>query len=107
MSPIPTLPDTQITLQLTDDGAYSGQAGCNTYSGTYRLGEGNVLLFDPPVTTRQYCEQPEGVMEQEDAYLSLLPKVNAFEIDPTGQQLTLRTEDKWQLVFEQLLTINP
>ena len=107
MSPIPTLPDTQITLQLTDDGAYSGQAGCNTYSGTYRLSEGNVLLFDPPVTTRQYCKQPEGVMEQEEAYLSLLPKVNAFEIDPTGQQLTLRTENKWQLVFEQLLTINP
>ncbi len=107
MSPIPTLPDTQITLQLTSEGSYSGRAGCNAYSGSYRLGEENALQFEIPIATKQYCEQPAGVMEQENAYLNLLPKVIAFEIHEKGRQLILRTEDKWQLVFQPTLTTNP
>ncbi len=107
MAPISTLPGTQITLIFREDGTYQGSAGCNTYNGTYNLGENNVIQLSAPIATKQICQDPQGIMEQEAEYLSLLPKVVNYQVDPSGQTLVLLTNDHWQLNFQQLMTTNP
>ena len=101
-APIPTLPGAQITILFKEDGAYTGSAGCNTYNGTYTVASGGVLTLAPPVATKQVCGEPEGVMEQEADFLSLLPKVVQYSVDETGQALKLITSDNWVMGFQQL-----
>ncbi len=102
MAPVPVLEGTQITLQWGEDGRYQGQSGCNIYQGTYHLGEEGALTMETPGVTRQQCASPEGIMDQEATYLSLLPRVTKYQLDPSGQQLLLFTEDHWQLTFQRL-----
>ncbi len=102
MAPTPVLEGTQITLQWGADGVYQGQSGCNIYRGTYHLGAEGALTMDIPGVTRRQCASPEGIMDQEATYLSLLPRVVGYELDSSGQQLILRTEDHWQLTFQHL-----
>ena len=106
MAPIATLPGTEITMLFAADGAYSGSAGCNVYQGTYTLAAEGGLVLDPPIATKQLCETPEGVMEQEAAYLGLLPAVIRYEVDD-ADQLILYASDQWQLVYQQLAAVLP
>ncbi len=95
-----------ITILFAADGSYSGSAGCNVYQGTYTLAPEGGLELSPPAATKQLCGTPEGVMEQETAYLNLLPGVTRYEVNDAGQ-LILYTSDKWQLVYQQLATVHP
>lgn len=81
---------TEITATLTDDGSLSGSAGCNTYKATYTSTEGAIEI-GPPAATRKTCAAPAGVMEQEAAYLAVLPTAVGFEVD--GPSLALLNAD--------------
>jgi heat shock protein HslJ len=81
--------DTAITAVFGEDGSLTGSAGCNNYMTTYTL-DGKNITIQPPASTRKMCPG-EGIMEQEAAYLSLLPTVATYNIQ--GQQLELRTAD--------------
>ncbi len=89
------LSGTSITLRL-EDGQLQGSAGCNNYIATYTPQDG-ALTISPPGSTRQYCAEPAGVMEQETLYLNALANVVAWQID--AGQLTLSTADGQQLVL--------
>ena len=102
MAPIETIPGTQITILFKEDGTYTGLAGCNTYNGTYTVATGGGLVLTPPVATKQLCDSPEGIMEQEADYLTLLSTVTRYEVDESGQRLVLYASDKWELVYQQL-----
>jgi heat shock protein HslJ len=86
---------TEITL-LLEEGNVGGTAGCNSYTGSYTR-QDDTLAFGPLATTRMYCQDPDGVMDQEAQYLDLLGNVTTFELD--GAQLTLRAADGSGLVF--------
>lgn len=86
---------TTITLQL-EAGRMTGSAGCNNYGGSYTL-EGGELTVNELVWTEMACMDPEGVMEQEQRYLSILNNATRLELE--GGQLTLRTPDGRGLVF--------
>jgi heat shock protein HslJ len=73
-----TLLDTEITAEFMD-GTVSGSAGCNNYHASYEL-DGNHISFGPAATTRMFCAEPEGVMEQENQYLAALQSVATYEI---------------------------
>ena len=64
------LDGTEISLNFekTD---LNGNAGCNNYFAGYTV-KGNHIAVDPPGSTMMFCEAPEGVMEQEAAYLAAL-----------------------------------
>ncbi len=64
-----------ITLRLEDNSA-SGNSGCNTYSGTFRLTSRQGIEFGPLAGTRMACA-PEA-MEQEQRYLSILRSVTGY-----------------------------
>jgi heat shock protein HslJ len=80
--------DSIITFEMAEDGTISGNAGCNTYSTTAILDESSqsLITIAPPVFTEMLCFD-EGIMEQEFAYLALLPTAYSFDFD--GRHLKL------------------
>ena len=77
---------TQITALFTKQGILSGNAGCNNYNAAYTV-DGNTLRVDPAASTRINCTAPEGIMEQEQRYLSALESVAAYRIDGATLEL--------------------
>jgi heat shock protein HslJ len=59
----------QTTLEINDDGTYSGFAGCNSYTGIFNL-KGNVITFGPAGATRKMCVP--AVMDQEAKFFDAL-----------------------------------
>ncbi|MBE9475206.1 MAG: META domain-containing protein, partial [Chloroflexi bacterium] len=74
-----TLAGTEITAYFNQDGSLSGSAGCNNYSGTYQV-DGDMIEVELGPLTMMFCEQPEGVMDQETAYLKALESVTSYRI---------------------------
>lgn len=68
---------TSITASFADE-MISGFAGCNNYSGTLTP-EGDHFTVSGIVTTRMFCAEPAGVMEQEQAYLAGLETVSGYQ----------------------------
>jgi len=67
-----------ITLSFAD-GKAVGNAGCNRYFTSYEVKDDAMTFGEPIGRTMMAC--PDPVMEQEDAYLALLPKVATFKLD--------------------------
>ena len=71
----------EITLFLSG-GEVVGNAGCNSYFGSYEL-DGDALTFPNPFgVTLRLCE--DAVMAIEDAYLPLLQETATFAFDDEG-----------------------
>lgn len=80
---------TQITAVFAEDGKLTGSAGCNNYMTTFTV-DGESITIQPPASTRKMCPG-EGIMEQESAYLNMLPQVASYRL--SGHKLELRTAD--------------
>jgi heat shock protein HslJ len=65
------LEDSRITLNLGEEG-FDGVAGCNNYGGEYSAADGGILLTSDIFHTEMDCGSPEGIMEQETAYIQAL-----------------------------------
>ena len=81
---------TTITANFGADGNLTGNAGCNDYNGSYTV-KGDQITIGPLASTRKFCNDPEGVMDQEARYLSALGTAATYRID--GNSLELRTKD--------------
>ena len=82
------LPGTTITLEFSGD-QVSGSAGCNHYGGGYRAREDSLSVSDL-FWTEMGCLEPEGIMEQEQAYLATLGAAAKYQI--TDGKLEIRDE---------------
>jgi heat shock protein HslJ len=71
--------DTQITLRF-GEGSLEGSAGCNTYGGSYAATEDSLRLSDL-YWTEMGCLEPEGILDQEMAYLTALNTVDSYRVD--------------------------
>jgi heat shock protein HslJ len=78
---------TEITAYFGEDGQLTGNAGCNNYSAAYEI-DGDQITIGPAITTRMACGEPEGVMEQEMAYLAALDMASSYQFED-GQRLIL------------------
>lgn len=87
---VSVLNGTQITAVFGDDGNLSGSAGCNNYMASYTV-DGNAITIGQAASTMMMCADPEGVMEQESAYLTALSTAATYQIQ--GDRLELRTAD--------------
>lgn len=77
-----------LSLAFDANGRLSGSGGCNRFTGSYRA-DGKSLSIGPLAATRKACAQPEGVMQQEAAYLRALE--SAATAQREGDRLELRT----------------
>jgi len=78
--------DGTVLTALFENGTVGGSAGCNSYNAAYQT-NGDSITVGPAASTLIFCEQPEGTMEQEATYLSLLQSADRFNVD--GDILTL------------------
>jgi heat shock protein HslJ len=81
---------TTLTAEFGKDGTLSGNGGCNSYSGPYKV-SGNQITIGPLASTKMACGDPAGVMDQEAQYLAALQSAAAYQIE--GAVLELRTKD--------------
>ncbi len=81
---------TSLTLEFGADGRVTGSAGCNRYTGTYAATGADVAIGGV-AATRRLCGTPDGVMEQEDAFLKALGMGTRARVD--GPRLELRNAE--------------
>jgi heat shock protein HslJ len=86
---ISVLEGSEITAAFNDEGQVSGMAGCNNYSGAYQDDGGEISIELGPLTM-MFCEQPEGVMDQETAYLQALDSATSYHI--LGDELVMQND---------------
>ena len=96
--------DTEITATFNSaEGEVSGSAGCNTYFARYEVGDNELAIFEMAYT-EMACVSPEGVMEQEQEFLTILTGAHSFQADDTtltifcsgGRQLYFTTATRTQ-----------
>ncbi|MGD8466818.1 MAG: META domain-containing protein, partial [Anaerolineae bacterium] len=78
---------TEITAQFGEEGQVAGSAGCNGYSASYEV-RGNQLTVGLAASTMMMCPAPDGIMDQESAYLTALQSIAGYEIE--GRTLVLK-----------------
>lgn len=71
------IPGTQITADFAD-GKVTGSAGCNNYSGTLTPAN-DYFTVTGIATTRKFCSEPAGIMDQESAYLAALGNITSYQ----------------------------
>ena len=74
------LPGTQLTARFETNGDLSGSAGCNDYSGGFTAYDQALRISGPLTSGLAFCETPAGIMEQEQAFLSLIQSAATFQI---------------------------
>ena len=97
----PVIEDSAITLMIGDDW-FDGINGCNSYRGQSRdgtpvVGADGVFKIPPGATvTQMLCLEPEGVMDQADAYMSAFMQGKRFRItDDRLRSSTVATRPSW------------
>lgn len=86
----PIIPGTLIDARFTVNadgqaGRMSGSAGCNTYNAAFTQEIG----VETSLSSSMICFTPEGVMDQENSYLSSLSRAYGYWL--TGNQLVVNT----------------
>lgn len=79
-----------------EDGTVAGSSGCNNYFADYAV-DGDAIEVGPAGSTLMFCESPEGTMDQEQTYLSLLQTADSFDV--SGDTLTLSADGTTVLVY--------
>jgi heat shock protein HslJ len=68
----------QITLSF-GEASIEGSGGCNTYGGSYTASKDSLHLSDV-YWAEMACMEPEGVMEQEQAYFQALHAAASYRV---------------------------
>jgi len=79
-------PTVETTLDLAE-GRATGNAGVNTFNGSYEAEDGKIS-FGPLATTKKTGE--ENAMRQEQRFLEALDDVENFEYDSEDDELELK-----------------
>ncbi len=78
----PLVSGTTITAEfLPQPGPWmiEGSASCNSYQAIYER-DGSEMRIVEILVTEMYCEEPAGIMEQEQSYLETLMDVTHYRI---------------------------
>ena len=86
-----------LTLSFHTDGI-SGTTGCNSYGAEAAVGDGSITIdAETYFYTELGCYDSDGVMEQEEWYLDVLPRVTRYGV--YGDYLVLQTNGDVFLLF--------
>ena len=86
-----------LTLSFHTDGI-SGSTGCNSYGAEAAVGDGSITIdAETYFYTELGCYDSDGVMEQEERYLDVLPRVTRYGV--YGDYLVLQTNGDVFLLF--------
>lgn len=80
--------DTGLTVNFDQEGKVSGSAGCNQYFASYQT-KGQSITISQAGMTEMYCNNPQGIMDQESQFLAALQTAATYRVD--GNSLEFRT----------------
>lgn len=90
----------ELTAIFGDDGQLSGTAGCNNYFAAYEADAATgTITIGQSGSAMMACEEPEGIMAQEQAFLAALATAATYRVQ--GNTLELRTADDALAVMMQ------
>ncbi|HRQ36671.1 MAG TPA: transporter substrate-binding domain-containing protein [Chloroflexota bacterium] len=105
VSDVPPIPGTEVWIQFSDDGRFTGNGGCNDYNGAYQA-QGNSLQVTGDIArTNIACAEPVGIAEQENLYFSNLTAVRQFTL--TNGELQLIDGNGRIILRYTVLTVQP
>jgi len=82
------------------NGELAGSGGCNSFGGQYDLLVGNNRIeINDLVSTLMFCVEPEGVMDQEAAFLEILNDAERFEV--ANERLKIYNSGNEELIFKE------
>ena len=90
-------PGTSITLNFDQEGALSGNGGCNRYSTTFRTGPSGEIGIRALAMTQMECA--DATMVQERAYLGAVGDVTSYDVGAGRLQL-FYGDDEYALLFK-------
>jgi len=82
-----TIAGSEVTFTFYGD-SLGGNAGCNGYGSPYSAADGRLTISQ--LVYHEVLCMADGIMEQEEAYLTALGAVVFFELSDNGQTLWLR-----------------
>jgi heat shock protein HslJ len=71
---------TEITAIFDEDGNLSGSGGCNQYSAQYEATD-DAISIGAIAATERACLDPDGVMDQEQAYFAALERADTWSVE--------------------------
>lgn len=92
------LEGTETTITF-EGGEMNGSAGCNSYFGSYEV-SGQDLTTGQVGSTEMFCEEPEGLWEQEVFFLETLGDAQRYEL--SEDRLMIFRSDGEALTFEPI-----
>lgn len=84
----PTIAGTRVEFSLRA-GEIRGEGGCNIFSGLYIASDDGSFSTSELMWTERGCTEPEGAMEQEQAFFAALGEIASFNHDPASGTLKL------------------
>ena len=89
---------TEVTISFGED-SLGGSSGCNSYGGPAKVEDGSVTVDRQSFfSTAKLCEGPDGLIEQEKRYFSLVQRATRYGI--YGDGLFMQTDDDVFLLFQ-------
>ncbi|QPC83898.1 META domain-containing protein [Phototrophicus methaneseepsis] len=85
----------QVTIAFQSENQVSGNGGCNSYGGQYRI-DGDMITFSEVISTLMACADAD-ITQQEQDYLSALQATTQYAV--AEDQLTIWYGDGLQLNF--------
>lgn len=80
----------ELAIYFDPGNTVEGSAGCNRFFGPFQVADSN-LTIGALATTFAFCAEPEGIMEQEAAFLAALQSAATYSIQ--GKLLEIRSAD--------------
>jgi heat shock protein HslJ len=74
--------NSEVTMMLGSDGKIGGKSGCNGYSANYQITGDALKVYPPMIGTKMMC--PPALMNQEQAFRSLLETAQSVSVTPEG-----------------------
>ena len=96
--PTSVVQGTEVTVSFDKDGisGVSGVSGCNSYAGVAEVEDGSIKIDVQSFShTEKACEGLDGLMEQEERYLDLLPRMTRY--GTYGDGLFMQSDDVFLL----------
>ena len=87
---VSVLAGTKLTAVFGKDGTIAGSAGCNDYHGPAKALAPKISI-GPLASTKKFCADPDGVMDQESQYLAALETAATYRVQ--GNRMEMRTTD--------------
>lgn len=92
---VPAKPDV-FTLAFTEDGQVNGTTDCNSFSGTYSIGEDGFVTWGAMASTKMFCEN-----SQEAVFLEKIANADRIFFDEAGNLILLLKFDSGAIIFSK------